>query len=222
MSGAGAAGTFYEAVSQFSISSLFLSSLGSFQRAVARARGGRGGWLTYPPMHTVSAGKTQCVRAIPEGGGERPLGEVGRGTQGNGETINAENPERSLCPSVIFSDWRRESSLCDISSPFLLACASVLLERQESKGGGGFSDAAKITLLQRECVGEQLSSSPSFGKFLSPFLQPPKANAKATFRDLSASPPLRRRGGNALRPHRCNARVPEGGGGLNLSGILHF
>ncbi len=76
MSGAGA--TFYEAVSQFSISSLLFSSLGSFQRAVARARGG---WLTYPPMHTVSAGKTQCVRAIPEGGErEAPWGSRQRNT----------------------------------------------------------------------------------------------------------------------------------------------
>ncbi len=178
VSGAGGGATFFEAVSQFSISSLFLSSLGSFQRAVARARGGRGGWLTYPPMHTVSAGKTQCVRAIPEGGERGPLGKSA-GEQGNGETINAENPERSLCPSVIFSDWRRESSLCAISSPFLLACASGATRKQGGVGGL-FRCCQNHTFAARMC-GRAAFLLPFFRKVSSSFPTTAKSERQSNF-----------------------------------------
>ncbi len=106
----------------------------------------------------------------------------------------------------------------------ILACLYVLLERQESKGGRAFPMLPKSHFCSANVWEEQLSSSPSFGKFLSPFLQPPKANAKATFRDLSASPPPLRRRGEMHCVHIGVTRAfpREGRGGLNLSGILHF
>ncbi len=144
-------------------------------------------------------------------GRERPLGEVGRGTQGNGETINAENPERSLCPSVIFSDWRRESSLCDISSPFLLACASGATRR--ARGGGLFRCCQNHTFAARMC-GRAAFLLSFLRKVSFSFPTTAKSERQSNFsRFAGFLSPLRRRGGNALRPHRCNARVPEGGRG---------
>ncbi len=76
VSGAGAGGTFYEAVSQFSISSLFLSSLGSFQRAVAKGER-RKERLADLSTHAYSIRRKNTVcQGDPGGRGERgPLGK---------------------------------------------------------------------------------------------------------------------------------------------------